>query len=154
MELSVSVQPVEKIYKILLSKPVASSIIKHVKEEYPIEACGVLLGRVTGNSCLINETVPLRNILASSTSFWFDVGEWMRVIINARKLGLEYVGLYHSHARDEPLPSLSDRHRMMECPGECWLIVAYKPGYPAKFAAYRIDDYGSSISSIPVAVDF
>ncbi|MEM2795343.1 MAG: M67 family metallopeptidase, partial [Thermofilaceae archaeon] len=150
MELSVSVQPIEKMYRILLPKSVASSIIEHIKGEYPIEACGALLGHVTSNFCFIDETVPLRNILASTTSFWFDVSEWMQVIINARKVGLEYIGLYHSHARDEPLPSLSDRHRMMECPGECWLIVAYKPGYPVRFAAYRIDDYGSSISSIPL----
>lgn len=154
MEVSASIQPIERVYKVILPKSVADAIIDHVRREYPIEACGALFGHVAGGSCSIIKTVPLRNILASSTSFWFDIREWMRVIIDAGKVGLEYIGLYHSHARDEPLPSLSDRHRMMECPGECWLIVAYKPGYPAKFAAYRIDDYGSSITSIPVVSDF
>jgi len=72
--------------------------------------------------------VPLRNVLRSRESFWFDEGEWMRVVIRGRGEGLEYIGLYHTHPGRSPVPSLSDRHRMLECPGEVWLIVGFEPG--------------------------
>jgi len=152
VELGVSVQPYEKIYLLRIPRHVLEEMLKHARREYPIEACGVLLGSVKGGVGTALKAVPLKNLLASSRAFWFDVREWMRVIINSRKEGLEYIGLYHTHARDEPLPSLSDRHRMLEAPGEVWLILAVRPGQEPRMAAYRIDDYGSSIMRVPVEV--
>ncbi|MCD6357448.1 MAG: M67 family metallopeptidase [Thermoproteales archaeon] len=152
MELGVSVQPYERIYLLRIPQRILDEILEHARREYPIEACGVLLGSIAGGVGTASRAVPLRNLLASSKAFWFDVREWMQVIIDSRREGLEYIGLYHTHARDEPLPSLSDRHRMLEAPGEIWLILALRPGREPKMAAYRIDDYGSSIMRVPVEV--
>ena len=150
MEVGSSVAPLERIYKLAIPRSIAQEILEHVKREYPIEACGVLFGRIEGGSALVERITPLRNILGSTTAFWFDVRDWMGAIMEAKRERLEYVGLYHSHAREQPLPSLADRHRMLECPGEVWLIVAYVPGGETRFAAYRIDDYGSSIARVQV----
>lgn len=150
MEVGVSVAPFERIYKLAIPRGVAQEILKHVEREYPIEACGTLFGRVGRGTALVERAVPLRNVLGSSTAFWFDVRDWMKAIMDAKREGLEYIGLYHSHAREQPLPSLADRHRMLECPGEVWLIVAYRPGGEPCLAAYRIDDYGSAIVRVGV----
>ncbi|MEM2677744.1 MAG: M67 family metallopeptidase [Thermofilaceae archaeon] len=152
MDISLSVQPIERIYELVIRKGVFEEILSHVKEEYPIEACGILLGHVREGKGFAERAKRLRNILASNTSFWFDVREWMSAILDARKEGLSYIGLYHSHGREQPLPSLSDQHRMLECPGEVWLIVAYIPDSEPKAAAYRIDDFGSAIARVPVRI--
>lgn len=152
MELGVSVQPYERIYLLRIPRRVLGEVVEHVERECPIEACGVLVGSISEGVGTALRAVPLKNLLASSRAFWFDVREWMKAILDSQREGLEYIGLYHSHARDEPLPSLSDRHRMLEAPGEVWLILALRPGGELRMAAYRIDDYGSSIMRVPVEV--
>jgi len=146
------VAPYDRVYRLLVPRAIVEEIVRHVEEEYPVEACGVLLGSVRGGAAVVRRVRRLRNILASSTAFWFDVREWMATIIDARRAGMEYIGLYHSHNREQPLPSLSDQHRMLECPGEVWLIVAYRPGHEPRLAAYRVDDYGSGIARVAVEV--
>jgi len=150
VEVDPSIAPFERIYKLAIPRGIAQGIVEHVEREYPIEACGALLGRVEGGTAFVEKAVPLKNVLGSSTAFWFDDRDWMRTIMDARREGLEYIGLYHSHAREQPLPSLADRHRMIECPGEVWLIIAYRPGSEPRFAAYRIDDYGSAVMRVEV----
>jgi proteasome lid subunit RPN8/RPN11 len=150
VEVGPSVAPLERIYKLAIPREIAQEILEHVEREYPIEACGALFGRVESGSALVEKVVPLRNVLGSSTAFWFDERDWMSAIMSAKREGLEYIGLYHSHAREQPLPSLADRHRMLECPGEVWLIVAYRPGGEPRLAAYRIDDYGSAVMRVRV----
>lgn len=152
MEVSVSVQPLERMYELTVPRRVLDAILSHVKDEYPVEACGVLLGRVKDGSGVVERSARLRNVLASSYAFWFDVREWMATILEAKREGLNYIGIYHSHRREQPLPSLSDIHRMLECPGEIWLIVAYLPDREPRLAAYRVDDFGSAIASVKVQV--
>lgn len=152
MDIAPSVQPFEMVHELIIRKEIFENIIEHVKEEYPIEACGILLGRIKEGQAIVEGSRRLKNILASNTSFWFDVREWIGAILSAKREGLDYIGLYHSHNREQPLPSLSDRHRMMECPGEIWLIVAYMPHRKPRAAAYRIDDYGSAITRVPVLI--
>lgn len=152
MDVAPSIQPFERVYELVIRKGVFEEIVRHVREEYPIEACGILLGKIEGGRATVERSRRLRNVLASNTAFWFDVREWMEAILSARREGFDYIGLYHSHNREQPLPSLSDRHRMMECPGEIWLIVAYTPNHEPRAAAYRIDDYGSAITRVLVQV--
>ena len=138
----------EKVRKILLSRSAYNNIISIVKARYPREACGVMLGRIKGDTAFINEISEIRNIFESSYRFWFDVREWMETILKAREKGLEYIGLFHSHPRRSPIPSMADRHRMLECPEEVWIIVSYAPKSGVEMTAWRIDDWGSSIMKL------
>jgi len=139
-----------KIYSVLLPRQVVDFIVKIIADKFPIEACGILMGEIKGETARVTYVDELRNILASSKAFWFSELEWMEKIIQGRKRGYQYIGLFHSHNRENPLPSLNDRHRMMECPGEVWLIIAYKPGLEPKLAAWRIDDWGNSILKLKI----
>lgn len=138
------------VYSLVLPRRVLEEVLRHASETYPEEACGVLLGVVERGSGVVRRAVPLRNVLQSRDSFWFDEEEWMRVVARGREEGLEYIGLYHTHPGKSPVPSLSDRHRMLECPGEVWLIVGFEPGGRVSLAAYRVGDDGYSLLCIPV----
>lgn len=128
-------------------------ILSDVVASFPIEACGVLLGRVEGRTALVEEARRLRNILASNRAFWFDVTEWMSAIFEGREKGLEYIGVYHSHPREDPILSLSDRQRMLECPGEVWLVIGYLPGREPRAAAWVIRGYGLGVDRVRVTIE-
>lgn len=129
-------------------------MIEIVREKYPVEACGALFGSVHREVARVSAVEELENVLSSPEAFWFDVRDWMNAIIRHRNAGREYLGLFHSHRREQPLLSLSDRQRMLECPGEIWVIVAYKPGAEPKAAAWVIKGYGQGLAQLPVEIEY
>jgi len=129
-------------------------IIKIVEERYPIEACGALFGSIHREVAKVTAVEELENILSSPKAFWFDVKDWMNAIIKHKNAGREYLGLFHSHGREQPLLSLSDRQRMLECPGEIWIIVAYRPSAEPKAAAWIIKGYGQGLAQLPVEIEY
>lgn len=142
-----SIPEVLKIPRSLLEE-----ILDLVKTRYPIEVCGVLLGRIEGSVAEVNRVKELMNLLGSSTGFWFDVKDWMRAILEGKELGLDYIGIFHSHDRSEPKPSLQDMERMVECPGEIWLILSFKPEDYYKVAAWSITGYDLATRSIKIKI--
>jgi len=149
LQIDHSVVPIVKIYVLRLSREAYLDLYHHISEKYPLEACGILLGKIENGIAIVTRILPLRNIKESRTEFWIDEKEWIEKILEAQKQGLEYIGLYHSHPDAEPLPSPSDRHKMLECPGEVWLIVGYSPS-GINMAAYRVGDDGYSLLSLRV----
>ena len=137
---------------VVIKRKAWNEMLASIEQVYPVEACGVMLGRVERETAVVEEVRGLRNILASNRAFWFDVAEWMQAILEGKERGKEYIGVYHSHARDEPLLSLSDRQRMLECPGEVWVVVSYIPGREPKAAAWVIRGYGLGISRVNLRV--
>lgn len=123
-----------------------------VEKEYPLEVCGVLAGKIVDKRAFVEEYKILENILESSTRFWFDERKWMETVCEFKRKGLEYIGLFHSHPDGSVLPSLADRHRMMECPGEIWLILAYSPKKGFDICAWVISDYISSFSKVNLVI--
>lgn len=77
---------------------------------YPHEACGFLLGRVRG-ACV--ELVELREGTNRApdprTGFALEPLELLLVEREAHALGLERVGLWHSHPERPAVPSAADR---------------------------------------------
>jgi len=133
---------------LVLEESVLNELKNIVRKEYPLEICGVLAGKIVGEKAFVKEYRILENILESSSRFWFDEREWMRIICEFKDKGLDYIGLFHSHPNGSALPSLADRHRMMECPGEIWLIIAYAPEKGFDICAWVISDYISSFSKV------
>jgi len=84
------------------------------------EEAGVLLGRVEGESGVVEEAWRLAEGVGS---FRLNPVEWMRAVLRGEEMGLEYLGIYHTHPGGPPRPSPLDVRYMMECPGEVWLIV-------------------------------
>ncbi|OYT38922.1 hypothetical protein B6U96_03135 [Archaeoglobales archaeon ex4484_92] len=142
----------EKIRMIKIPKNVYDNIINIIEKHYPLEACGVLLGKIENETAKVVEVKEIKNVLESTSMFWFDIKEWMNVILEAKERKLEYIGLFHSHIKGSPIPSLPDRHRMLECPEEVWIIVSYKLGTKPDIAAWRINDFGSSIMKLRLEI--
>ncbi|OYT62102.1 MAG: hypothetical protein B6U69_02390 [Thermofilum sp. ex4484_15] len=141
----------ERIRRASISVLLLRRILREVAKHYPYEICGLLSGRVKGDEAHIMNAVPLTNVKGNGSKFWFDVKEWMIKIIREARAGRTYLGIYHSHPNSSVIPSLNDRHRMLECPEELWLIISYD-GVKYSWSLWRIDDSNSSLFKVELKV--
>lgn len=72
-------------------------ISSHSKESSPVEACGVLVGTLTGDVRTVTEVWPARNQLSSESAYEIDPETLFRAFSHAEQNKLEVVGFYHSH---------------------------------------------------------
>lgn len=129
----------EKVNNLIFSKEILNEIVSIIRRRYPIEACGLLLGKIIGDNAYILKVDELKNVLGSTDSFWIDLREWMNKILKYKRQGYEYIGIFHSHYRGNVIPSMNDLERMIECPEEIWMIIKYT-SEKVEYAAWRLDD--------------
>ena len=119
-------------------------MIGHAYDGYPLEACGLLVGRGTR----VARFVPCANVAASAKVYTVDALEHLRAERAAEDEGLEVIGVVHSHTHSEPYPSPTD---VAQAPDPSWhyVIVGLKREAP-ETRSFRIVD--GTIVEEPVAV--
>lgn len=91
-----------------LSKEQAQELTEHSKSESPNEACGILAGLPTGKDNNVNKVYKMANADNSAATFLMDPKEQLTTLKEIRNLGLEMIGIYHSHTQTEAYPSEHD----------------------------------------------
>jgi proteasome lid subunit RPN8/RPN11 len=111
---------------------VLATVSAQALREAPNECCGLLVG--TGD--LVDEAVPTRNVLSQPSRYQIDPGQHIDLNRRLRGTGRSVIGAYHSHPRNEAVPSPRD---LVEAhyPEFAWLIVSLAGDRP-EFRAYRI----------------
>lgn len=107
----------------------ANALLAAADAALPQEACGLLLGcplpRVTGGppGVRIAEWVQARNVTSEPAQDRYEVHpeDFLAADERARSLGLEIVGVWHSHPESGPIPSKTDFERSW--PGWSYLIA-------------------------------
>jgi proteasome lid subunit RPN8/RPN11 len=71
----------------------------HGEDTYPHECCGVMLGKVAPDGNHVREIVRAGNTRTDRAHDRYNIApeELIRIQRQARKLGLDIVGFYHSH---------------------------------------------------------
>ncbi|RLF18684.1 MAG: hypothetical protein DRZ82_07775 [Thermoprotei archaeon] len=131
---------------------VVEQIEREARSNYPYEICGVMLGKYFSDGLLVLKAYPMTGMKRERWTFEIDVREWIRIINEGRKEGYIYIGLYHSHPDAHPIPSNTDIHRMLECPGEIWLIVSVYRDRPMEMAAYTMPSASSALLRVNLEV--
>jgi proteasome lid subunit RPN8/RPN11 len=73
------------------------------------EVCGILVGQRTP-LIVIDSVVPAQNVHSTPRShFLVDAATLLQTDAQARVLGREIIGFFHSHPTGDALPSLDDR---------------------------------------------
>lgn len=93
-----------------------------VETSLPKEACGFLLGRSLEDGFVVIKILPAANMLDSALAFEISPSEVFKAFDEADRLGLEVIGVYHSHPAP-PKPSGIDLHYMKVNP-MVWLIIS------------------------------
>jgi proteasome lid subunit RPN8/RPN11 len=111
-----------------------AEMIGHAYDGYPLEACGLLVGR--GDR--VDRFVACTNEAASARIYAIPGKELLRAERAAEADGLEILGVFHSHTHSEPYPSPTD---VAQAPDPAWhyVIVSLKRDAP-ETRSYRIAD--------------
>lgn len=98
------------------------NIIRHAKEEYPNEACGILGG--IGRRA--SKVYKMANISENpKTCYFMKPEEQLKVFNKMRLLGIEMLAIYHSHSSSPPYPSKMDC-KMAFYPDVDYIIISLK----------------------------
>jgi proteasome lid subunit RPN8/RPN11 len=92
------------------------AIIAHVRAGYPLEICGVLLGRKDEGGMVVVEAVAVENRERVAPRVRYEIApeDLLRLQRDARATGRDIVGFYHSHPDHPARPSETDRRMAAE----------------------------------------
>lgn len=108
-------------------------LVEQARREPEIECCGLL----AGSGGVISVVLPARNALASPTAYEIAPEELFSLFRRIRELGLEHLGIYHSHPATDNVPSPTDIQRAFY-PEATYIIVSLRPDAPRPVRAFTI----------------
>ena len=113
---------------------------RHAAVSYPDECCGVLIGRSNGGSIFVERVLSVGNEREDSrpNRYLISPETIMAAHKEARALGLDVLGYYHSHPDHPARPSEFDREHAW--PGLSYLIVSVEKGKVADTRSWRLSD--------------
>ena len=111
------------------------ALVAHARAEYPNEACALLAGR-DGS---VERVYALPNAEASPTFYVVEPKAQLRAMTEMDDLGLDLVGIFHSHVATEAYPSRTDVRWSGNTPGTSWLLVSTRSDQD-EVRSYRIED--------------
>ena len=114
-----------QIQSFILTQSQIERLSSLARDSLPNESCALLLGNNSNkdNEIQLIETLSMKNSDASPTTrFRIDSQELINGYLRAEKMGLNVVGIFHSHPAP-PIPSSTDKI-FMEINPVVWLIYS------------------------------
>jgi len=111
----------------------------HAEAAYPQECCGALLGQATENGWRVVVAVEAQNASSESARNHYAIApaELVRIAREARRLGLEIAGFYHSHPEGHAHWSPTDLNEAHWI-GASYVITAVRNGKAAESCSFRL----------------
>lgn len=94
---------------LILNKQHLRGISEHSRMSFPVEACGMLVGKRGHRKKIVERVCPTKNILASASRYEIDPQELVKVFDEAERESKEVLGFYHSHPHWPAHASKTDR---------------------------------------------
>lgn len=122
-----------------LPKEKFEEIVRHCLEEYPYEACGILVGKIRKERKIVKKNFPAKNLNQERAQdrYELDPADFKVADEASRRQGLEIVGFYHSHPDHPAQASKTDTERAWE--GYSYLIVSVYKGKVEKYKCWRLN---------------
>ncbi len=114
-------------------------MVAHCLDEFPLEACGLLVGRtdIDGDD-RVEECRAATNVAASARVYTVEPRDLLRADRDAEAAGMALLGVYHSHTHTDAYPSPTDVASAPD-PGWHYILVSLRDSEPA-VRSYRIED--------------
>src|SRR5919204_2156127 len=122
-----------------------ATLVAHATDGYPNEACALLAGR----DGAAERVYPLPNAEASPTFYVVEPKAQLRAMTEMDDLGLDLVGIFHSHVATEAYPSRTDVE-LAAYPDAAYLILSLADQDAPVLRAFRIRD--GQVDEEPVQV--
>lgn len=115
-----------------------SNIVSHCREEDPIEACGVLAGKIEDEVKNVLKVYKCENELKSPSEYRIETEEQFKIFSEIEDLGLDLLGFYHSHPTTFSEPSTIDKERAKYI-GYSYMIISL---HPIKVSSWILENIG------------
>ena len=104
-------------------------MVAHARSAFPNECCGAMLGSSDGDSKFVKVAVPLENAFEGSQAARYDIRpeDLLAADREARRLGLELIGIFHSHPDCDAYFSETDLKN--SCPWYSFLVLSIRYGF-------------------------
>jgi proteasome lid subunit RPN8/RPN11 len=128
-----------------IKKALVEKMLAHARSGYPNEACGMFLGRPAGaGPALVEDVVRVENRETEKPRVRYAIApeDHIRIDREARNLGFEILGYFHSHPDHPARPSETDRQRAADTlsDGVIHVVVAVENGERATPTAWIFRD--------------
>lgn len=123
------------------------SIRNHGRLSYPNECCGLLFGRADDGAKVVSSLRPVKNSREDSqrNRYLISPNELLEAEKEARKLGVDIVGVYHSHPDHPARPSEFDRDHAF--PWYSYIIVSIQNGESRDLTSWTLREDRSAFDS-------
>jgi proteasome lid subunit RPN8/RPN11 len=104
------------------------TMVAHAKSTYPNECCGAMLGSVDGGTKVVTTAIPLANAFdgVQETRYELRQEDLLAADREARKQGLDLVGIFHSHPDCDAYFSKTDLEN--SCPWYSFVVLSIRKG--------------------------
>lgn len=120
---------------LILKKEFLEKIVSQSKREFPNEACGILAGKEN----TVEKVYEMTNAEKSPSTYFMDAKEQFKVMKEIRILGLEMLGIYHSHAASPARPSAHDIELALY-PEAAYVIISLQDKNNPVARSFRIQE--------------
>lgn len=138
---------------LLISSQVLENIHAHGESAYPEEGAGLLLGTVIGGQKQVTQILALANSReegARHNRYLLTPQDYLRGEQEADRLGLDVLGIFHSHPDHPNLPSEFDRDWAM--PWFSYLITSVQAGQAVESRSWLLTEDRSQFSEEQIMV--
>jgi proteasome lid subunit RPN8/RPN11 len=104
------------------------TMVLHAERTYPNECCGVMLGHIQGEMKRVTEAVALENAFNGAQQERYELRpqDLLKAEQEARRHGLDLVGIFHSHPDCDAYFSETDLKN--SCPWYSFVVLAVHRG--------------------------
>ena len=144
-------------FRLSIPGSVMSGVRSHLEAGYPLEACGLLIGRIDAGAYSAREFRPMRNTVVDRARdrYQLDPREQLAVQRDAHGRGLEIIGIVHSHPDHPARPSQFDTDRALEIRDSfsAYVVAAVQGGRMVEAGAFLLDEASHLFEAIPLVID-
>ena len=136
-----------------ISNTLQERMFAHLRDAYPNEGGGLLLGTMTGGTITVTDIAPAANTFPTEEQFHrmgLAPDFWAQVEDDADERGLEVVGFYHSHPDHPAQPSQYDLSHAF--PNMAYVIVSVQNGAVDHVLNWRLRKDRSQFDADTLAV--
>ncbi len=103
-------------------------MVAHAEAAYPNECCGVMLGRTDGSAKAVTVSMQLDNVSQGSQAARYELRpeDLLNADREARRQGLDLIGIYHSHPDCDAYFSETDLKN--SCPWYSFVVISVQQG--------------------------
>lgn len=125
----------------------------HLSAAYPNEGAGLLLGEAHGDDRQVRAVLTFENQFAADEQYHrylLTAEDMLRGEEQAEALGLDVLGVFHSHPDHPSVASEYDREYAL--PWYSYLIVSVRGGQPTTAQSWRLTDDRQRFDEEPVSI--